>query len=257
MTQLGKTVDGIAVAPYWGGGWASAESAISDLCTIDQLADHAVGYMQHDASRDVNWFDPLLAVITTYGLKDKMYIYETGADIFAAGATPGSEKSRSVGRHPRMRQLWNWRLKKFEEQGFKLANVYLHGNVALTSGGGGTLNTNWAVWQAWDQVAGLGDGSDGLNNNANDYDAHNDVVSVQGYAIQEWMIGSSAPGPALWSVLDYGGLMFDTGWLSVSGEIVTYADLQFTARRGLPQFDGRDQFDYTARRGPMQFVAEQ
>lgn len=190
ITVLGKTVDAVGFAPYWGSDFVSADSTLTDQCSIDQLMEHAIAKLQHDARQDVTRYEAQVAELVPYGLDDSMYIYETGADIFAAGATPGSEKSRAVGRHPRMRQAWNWRLKKFETQGFKWGCVYLHGNLNLTSGGGGTLNTNWSVFIGYDQVIGLGDGSDGLFDNRTDYDNHGSVVSVQGYALNEWMTSS-------------------------------------------------------------------
>lgn len=253
--QLGKQIDAVAFAPYWGSDFVSADSTLTDQCTIDQLMEHAIAKLEHDARQDVTRYESQVAELTIHGLQDKMWIYETGADIFAAGSGTGSEKSRAVGRHPRMRHAWNWRLRKFEQQGYKFGAVFMLGHHNLTSGGGGTNNTNWSVWLAHDQVAGLGDGSDGLFNNTSDYDNHASVVSVQGYALAEFMDGTLV-GPAVLQLPNYVDWLYDAGYVSVAqSEAVLFADLQYTAMRPPYDLDARHAFDLGAERKPMDLTA--
>lgn len=188
VNTLGKTIDGIAFAPYWDNNIVTADAAIfTNNVSIDQLTDLTAAVVEHDTLQDVTRWNNHQTILNSYPTID-IYIYETGPVSFAAGSTVGPEKSRAVARDPRIRYCQNIKLKTFEEKGCIGACIFLLGDAFGTDATtGGTGNANWATFYAFDQIVGLGDGSDGLFDNRTAYDDHANTVSVVGYAIHAWM----------------------------------------------------------------------
>ena len=118
--------------------------------------------------------------------------YEGGMELgvpeqeYGGNSATAASLSRQWVRHPRIRKTILQYCKNLEDEGctlfayFSLAGVF--GNYAgLTAG---------AIWSAHQRTAepdGLGDGSDGLNDNRNDLEDMSNTVSVVGYAVKEWI----------------------------------------------------------------------
>jgi hypothetical protein len=197
----GIPVDRVAGAPYfWAGIPETSLSSGINALTQPQTMSLAEYYMRWGADivEFINanmsyWTPPATSAFP--GIQ--FTCYEGGPDYGGLAGGNESERSQRWARDPRM----FWIMYEFLNQ---LNSCNTDVFCDFTSWGvpanadtniGNVANASmWPVQIAWNQQPGTGDGTDGqFNNTTNYYDLGN-VVSVVGYALQQWNgVASSAP----------------------------------------------------------------
>lgn len=188
----GITFDALAGAPYWDNTPGKNEPTIAtafDRLDVDML---------HDFNQLCMLYGTIFAPIPTHrALLDaagftnvQMICYEGGPqDGTPLGVNDRIHRSRAWARHPRMRELMLSYLQRLQDAGITLYVDFLL-NYTITDSenpnSSGASPANWATYFSRQQVAGKGDGSDGLFDNRTNYFDTSQVVSVKGDALATW-----------------------------------------------------------------------
>lgn len=192
---------GLASAPYFWSG--PANDALGDVYTpmvqsqrMD-VAELFTGGPQIDNLMAANY-----ALVSALPGNITIQCYEGGCEFGGlVGTGDRGAWSRAWARDPRMRGIYLHYMTTLQSNGATIFHDYqLCSNVASVD-----FVANSAMYPkyvAYDQLDGLGDGSDGLFDNRTDYEALGRIVSVAGHAIKEWNGavqanpgGGQPPGP--------------------------------------------------------------
>lgn len=195
----GIAFDALAGAPYWDNSPGKSEPSLADAFDrfdVDMLHDFNQICMIYGIK-----FDPLTthrAILDAAGLTDvQLVCYEGGPqDGTPLGVNDRIHRSRAWARHPRMRPLMLYYLQRLQDAGVTLyvdfiLNYTVSDSENRNSSGGSPAN--WATYFGREQVAGTGDGSDGLFDNRTNYFDTSEVVSVKGDALATWADLASSP----------------------------------------------------------------
>lgn len=207
--------EGVAVAPYVivGGNPSGGGSFLTGTGSNAWHSTQAVfavfsPAMCHDVLNLQNLTTPYKAQVASHAgfLTGGATVmsYEGGPQTYMQDGTTAANiaaLSRAASRHPRVQENVLNILQQFQDGGMTTFNLYTaYLNMGTVS------NTADAVWGAqlrYNQKAGVGDGSDGLFNNASSgtsygtgtsYENMDGIVSVVGYAMNKWINAGSGGG---------------------------------------------------------------
>lgn len=184
-------IDEIGIAPYVGNGHGLDGLDIESWMDLSELS------MVYDD----RWYSRVLlphaAILHEKFPAAQVVCYEGGPEYGGHGITdPEAQavRSREWSRHPRLRGILLRFLQQLQDQGCALFVDYTL--MMRYAGDGGRFV--WPAYTYWNQPAGLGDGSDGQFDNRINLEAHDQVVSVIGGAMDTWeslVPGSPPPEP--------------------------------------------------------------
>jgi hypothetical protein len=195
----GIPLDEYAIAPYLNNGPSTAPAAAWDALDIGGVLDASELYLRYGVSYNVRYsrvVDEHEAILHPSFPAAKVVCYEGSPETgcYGTDAAVVAAKARAWARHPRMRGIWLRYMQQLQDQGCGLFMYYVLAREVAALGGPHP-NTMWAAYNGFGQLTGLGDGSDGRNDNRTDYDAVDQVVSVVGGAIDAWesLFAGTAP----------------------------------------------------------------
>lgn len=205
----GIRVDGLAIAPYINSGtnwFPSVLTPIWETLDVDQAIDLWIHSQWHNTGNlNVRAFAQMwLGKITEYnsatGNNCQLISYEGGIElVFPSSGANWNERNRDFVYSPVFRHAEaDWYL-LVQQSGFKLFNVFDHANDWYQG------HYTWGFYHHQDQLAGKGDGSDGLADNrlclaepglphSKDSTTNQDLanVSVRGRTWLDWNNGQTA-----------------------------------------------------------------
>jgi hypothetical protein len=227
-TANSKTFDALAVAPYFDAGPADAAyQAWWEAADHDLMFDAAELFLTRDYSHNNNTtvHASIIAPITGAVVVG----YEGGLEkLRATYTTADQEDCYFLPYHPRAAEVFADHASRQQAQGMTRYNLY---ELTNPCGFGGA---SWGAYTSPTTAAGVGDGSDGLNNNvATGFDEKR-VVSVVGHAANLWMAAQGVPVTASGGTFAQLQSMGLWGWLDLLAQAnglpaATWGDLHRVA----------------------------